>query len=492
MHTQQKDGSMSQITATVAAPAHSKYLHVAAEHKVLPLLIIVALFLGLWNLEQPAGLTLDTWHMLIIFVITLISIIANILPMGALALIGLSLCMITKTLTCREALNGFSSNIAWLILSAFLLARGFIKSGLGKRVGYYFIYLFGKSVLGISYALVFAECILAPFIPSNTARGAGIIFPIIKSLLAQEQLNTNRMGAYLVNLCFQANVITSGMFLTAMAANPLLASVAKTVYGIELTWLFWAKAAIVPGLLTLLLLPVCFYVVYRPGVKHTPEAPALAKEQLQAMGAITTHEWIMIGTFALLMFLWTVGYQWDIDPVAAALLGLTILFLTRVLTWDDVLKEQQAWNTFIWLATLLMMSESLTRMGLMSWFGEHVEYMVDDMNWIVALSVIGVLYYYTHYLFASMTAHVSSLFAAFALIATAAGAPPLLTILLLCGYSSLCGSLTHYGTGTAPIYYDTGYLNIQGWWKMGFVFSLFHMTVWGFSGAVWWKVLGLW
>lgn len=483
---------MSQITATCAAPSYRKYLYLAKEHKLWPSLAIALLFLGFWNLSPPEGLSLQTWHLLAIFLMALVSIVANILPMGAIALIAMSLCLITKTLTYKVALSGFASNVSWLIFSAFLLARGFIKSGLGTRIGYGFIYLFGKSVLGISYALVTAECLLAPFIPSNTARGAGIIFPVMKSLLSQDQLNTQRMGAYLVALCFQANVITSAMFLTAMAANPLLVSAIQNVYGIEITWLFWAKAAIVPGVINLLLLPIFFYTFYKPGVKETPEAPQMAKKRLDEMGSLKGNEWIMIFVFALLMFLWTVGYQWGVEPVAAALIGLSILLLSRVLTWDDVLQEQQAWNTFIWLSTLLMMSEALNHLGFMTWFGNHVSSQVNNYHWITTLGLVGVLYYYTHYLFASMTAHVSSLFVPFCLIATTAGAPPMLTVLMMSAFSSLCGSLTHYGTGTAPIYYDTGYMNVQKWWKTGFWFSLLNMAIWASAGAIWWKILNLW
>ena len=70
----------------------------------------------------------------------------------------------------------------WLIAIAFWLSGGFIKSGLGNRVAYYIVSIFGKTTLGLAYSLVFAEALLAPAIPSVAARAGGIFFPLVKAL----------------------------------------------------------------------------------------------------------------------------------------------------------------------------------------------------------------------------------------------------------------------------------------------------------------------
>lgn len=68
----------------------------------------------------------------------------------------------------------------WLIAIAFWLSGGFIKSGLGSRIAYSIVSLFGKTTLGLTYSLVFAEALLAPAIPSVAARAGGIFFPLAK------------------------------------------------------------------------------------------------------------------------------------------------------------------------------------------------------------------------------------------------------------------------------------------------------------------------
>jgi DASS family divalent anion:Na+ symporter len=464
--------------------------------KISPFFWVTCLLTTLWFIPPPEGLTLQTWHLFGIFVTTIISIILNIMPMGAITLLALSICTITHTLTISQALSSFSSNIVWLILIAFLLARGFIKTGLGARIAYYFVFNMGKSTLGLAYGLITTELLLAPFTPSNTARGAGIIYPIANALSTEyksdpKQGSQRKIGAYLMKVCYQANVISSAMFLTATAGNPLITSMAAK-FGVDISWTTWALAALIPGLISLAVLPAALYVLYPPEIKKTPEAPQFAKQKLAEMGPLSKDEWIMLGTFGLLLTLWVLGTALKIDATVAALVGLSILLCTNVLTWDDILKEHNAWHTFVWLATLLMMSHQLTELGMMSWFSHHMQFWVGGMHWLAAMAAIAIIYFYTHYAFASMTAHITSLFSALSVVAIAAGAPASITVLLLAYFSSLCAGITHYGTGCAPVYFGSNYVSLKDWWRLGGIISLMNIAIWAVVGSVWWKIIGLW
>lgn len=464
--------------------------------KIHPLVWMAGLLLTLWYIPVPEGLTLKAWHLFAIFVTTIISIILNILPMGALAILALAICGITETLTIKQSLSAFSSNIVWLILLAFLLARGFIKTGLGARIAYYFVLHMGKSTLGLAYGLITTEFLLAPFTPSNTARGAGIVYPIVKALSEEYQSTPKdgterKIGAYLMKLAYQTNVVTSAMFLTASAGNPLIVSLASK-FGVEISWTTWALAALVPGLINLALLPWIMRFLYPPEIQHTPKAPQFAQQKLVEMGPLKKAEWIMLGTFGLLLSLWAVGSSFGIDPTVSAFLGLAILLATNVLNWDDILKEQNAWHTFIWLTTLLMMSSFLSEFGMIGWFGDHMQGWISHLNWVVAIGVISLIYFYTHYAFASITAHISSMYSAFAIVAIATGAPPMMVLLLLAFFSTLCAGITHYGTGTAPVYFGAEYITLKDWWRVGGIVSVFNITIWVVTGALWWKIIGLW
>ncbi len=457
---------------------------------------VASLLCVLWFLPVPSGLDLKTWHLFSLFVTTIVAIVLNLLPMGALCILALSLCCITNTLTIKQALSGFSSNIIWLIVLAFLLARGFIKTGLGARIAYYFVLHMGKSTRGLAYGLITTEFLLAPFTPSNTARGAGIVYPIVSALSEEykstPKLGTERkIGSYLMKLAYQTNVITSAMFLTATAGNPLIVSIAAKM-GVEISWTMWALAALVPGLINLAALPWIIQLIYPPEIKQTPEAPAFARQKLTEMGPLRKPEWIMLATFGLLLTLWVLGSFLGVDATVAALVGLSILLATNVLNWDDILKEQNAWHSFIWLSVLLTMSNYLTEFGMIGWFGDHMQGWVSTFHWLTALIAISLIYFYAHYAFASITAHISSMYSAFVIVAITAGAPPYMVVLLMAFLSSLCAGLTHYGTGTAPVYFGSDYITLKDWWRVGGLISIFNILVWAVVGSFWWKLIGLW
>lgn len=464
--------------------------------KIKPLIGVILIGLLLWFCPIPEGLDVKTWHLFSLFVATIVAIIVAPLPIGGIAISALALCTITNTLTIDQALGSFSSKIVWLILVAFLIARGFIKTGLGSRVAYFFISCLGSSTLGLSYGLIVTESILAPLTPSNTARGAGIIYPVISALTKEYNSkpgdkSRKKIGSYLLKMCYQVNIITSAMFLTGTAANPLIASLAAKS-GVIITWTTWAWAAIVPGLINLIILPLAMFVIMPPEVKYTPKAPELARAKLKEQGPLSFGEIMMLVTFALLLTLWIAGSYIGISATTTALVGLSILLITGVLTLEDVLKEKGAWNTFLWLATLLMMASNLTEMGMMSWFGKKISVLVSSLDWVTTLIIISIFYFYTHYFFASITAHVTSLYTALLVVAVGSGAPLEVTAIFMAFLSSLCAGITHYGTGTAPVYFGAGYHTIREWWVAGGLMSIVNILTWGIVGSIWWKIIGLW
>ncbi|KAL4293009.1 hypothetical protein AHAS_Ahas18G0085200 [Arachis hypogaea] len=90
--------------------------------------------------------------------------------LGAIAILGLGVSILTKILPFAAAFSGFGDPIPWLVCLAFFFTKGFIKLGLANRVAYQFISLFGSSSLGLGYNLVFSEALLAPAILSVSAR----------------------------------------------------------------------------------------------------------------------------------------------------------------------------------------------------------------------------------------------------------------------------------------------------------------------------------
>lgn len=458
--------------------------------------IIVGLIIWFLSPIKPAGVSLLAWHMFAIFVATIIGCITQPLPIGAVAIIGFTLTVLTGTVKMDTAIVGFGNASIWLIAMAFFISRGFIKTGLGKRIAVLFVRTFGKSTLGLAYSLLGVDLILAPATPSNTARAGGIMYPIIKSLAEEfgsdpKKGTERKMGSFLIFAEFHGDMITAAMFLTAMAGNPLAASLAGQM-GIHVSWMGWFLAGLVPGLVSLIVIPFVIYKMYPPEIKKTPDAKKWADEQLEQMGKITLPEKLMAGIFIIALLLWILGGMLGIDATLTAFIALSLLILSGILTWSDVLHETGAWNTLVWFSVLVMMASQLNKLGFIPWLSGAIGGSLKGMNWILVMIILLIAYFYTHYLFASSTAHISAMYSAFLAVAISAGVPPMLGALMLGFFGNLDSSTTHYSNGPAPILYGSGYVKQSEWWRMNAILGILYFIIWIVIGSMWMKLIGMW
>ena len=457
---------------------------------------VVLVGAAIWLTPAPEGVQPRAWQLLAVFVATMVGIVLRPLPMGAVALIAVAVAVLSGTLTIAEATAGFGNTVVWLVVAAFFIATAFIKTGLGTRIAYQFMRVLGQSSLGLAYGLLATDLVLAPAIPSNTARAGGVIYPILRSLCASldsvaERGTERRIAAFLTFTAYQGVVVTSAMFLTAMAANPLVVELAAQ-QGVEISWALWAAAAAVPGLLSLLLVPLLIYRLYPPQITRTPAAPEIARQRLAELGAMTRDERILLAVFVLLLSLWIAGGALGINATTTALAGVAAMLATGVLVWEDILRERSGWDTLIWFAVLVMLASQLGELGLLAWFTERVSGVLAVGHWIPSFLGLSLIYFYVHYFFASNTAHVSAMYAPFLALALAVGTPPLLAALLLGFFSNLFASLTHYGTAAAPILFGSGNVDIGTWWRLGLLISAVNIAIWVGAGSLWWRLLGLW
>jgi DASS family divalent anion:Na+ symporter len=459
-------------------------------------LIAVAIGIAIWLIPVPSGLKVEAWRLLAVFVATIAGFILQPLPIGSIAFISITFTALAGILKPAEALSGFGNGTIWLIVSAFLFAKGFIKTGLGRRIAYVLIKKIGDSTLKLGYTIVLSDLIISPATPSNTARAGGILFPIVRSLStafeSEPGPSARRVGAYLMQTAYHGNTITSAMFMTAMAGNPLIALLAAKTLNVNITWGLWATAAIVPGLISLIVVPYFLYKFYPPEITHTPEAKILAVKELEKMGEMSIGEKIVAAVFVGALVLWSTSQYTNLDATIVAMLAVSIMLITKVLDWQDVLNEKGAWDTLIWMGALIGLADFLSKLGLIPWFAKVVGASMAGIPWLQAFFLLLVIYMYAHYGFASLVAHITAMYAAFASVAVAAGAPPYLVALAFAFMSNLCMSLTHYAAGPAPIYFGSGYVDQATWWKLGFMVSVTNMVIWIGIGSFWWKILGLW
>ncbi len=444
----------------------------------------------------PQGIDASAWRLLAIFAMTIVGSMAQPMPAGALVLLAVCAAALTGALTPAQALGGYADPVVWLVLCAFFLSRAIIKTGLGRRVALLFIRAIGKSTVGLAYALAGTDCVLASIIPSNAARSGGVVFPVALSLAEAYESRpgptARRLGAYLMAVVYQCDMVNSAMFLTGQASNVIAAKMALDAVGYQLGYARWIAAAVVPGLLSLAVLPPFIARVMKPEVRHTPDAARLAAAELVKLGPMGRQERITLAVFLLVAALWITVSWHHIAYAVVALLGVGVFLLTGVLDWSELLAEAGAWNIFIWYGGLLRMAEALGESGITRRFAEYAGGFTSGWSWGAALAGLLLVYFYSHYGFASITAHVSAMFTPFLVVIIGTGAPPALAVLSLAGFSNLCASLTHYGSTPGPIYFGADYVTQREWWWVGWLTSLVTISIWVVFGFTWWKLLGWW
>ncbi|RMC48874.1 DASS family sodium-coupled anion symporter [Lactobacillus sp. ESL0228] len=458
----------------------------------------VAIGIILWVLTpfRPTAINVQAWHLFAIFIATIIACVTKPLPMMATTIIAIVIATLTGIFKMDEVTAGFGNSTAWMVAMCMFMAAGFIKSGLGKRIAYFFVKTFGKKTLGLAYALSIVETVLAIGIPSNNARVNGIMYPIIDNLSKEmgsdpKQGTQDKMGAYLVFNEYEINIVTSTMFLTGLAGNMVALGIAKT-QNITISWMQWFLAALVPGIISLLIVPFVLYKIYPPKIKETPNAHAWADNKLKELGKMTLAEDIMAIVFVLAVALWLVGPKFGIDATLVSFIAVALLLVCGVINVKDILGQSFAWNILTWLSIIMLMSQKLMQLGFFPWFSKTLGSALNGMNWIWVLVILYLAYFYLHYLFPSVSTQISALYAGFLSIAIGAGVPPIMAALMLALDGSLYLSTSSYSAGPAALLSSTGYVSNKDWWKLSAIIGVILNIIWLGGGLIWTKVIGMW
>ena len=416
--------------------------------------------------------------------------------MGPAVIVALVVAAASGTITMKQAVAGYGESVVWLVVGAFLIAGAVQHTGLGRRIALTLVTRLSRTMLGLGYAISSAELVLGPVVPSNTARGGGILAPVVDSLAralgsAPDQ-EPGRAGAWLTLVGAHANLVTAAMFLTGMAANPLLAEAARDVLGVDFDWGTWALSGLVPGLVSLALLPPLLLRLAPPQVTDPTAAREAAARDLQALGPWARGEKVLAAVFVVLIVLWSTKPLHGMGTTLVTWIGVSALVLTGTRRWEEMTAEVRAWDTLVWLGGLLTLASGLKDLGVVAWFAAACEGAVGGLGPLITVITLAVIYFYSMVGFSMLTAHIAAMAAAFLAVAGAAGAPSLLVVALFAAFSNLCACTTTYSTGPVIIYFGLGYVPAAKWFRVGFAVSLLHLVVWLTVGLGWWRVLGWW
>jgi DASS family divalent anion:Na+ symporter len=462
---------------------------------------VIVTTLGILAAGAPEGVSRSGWWTAAVFAGTIVGFLSRPLTMGPMVLAALVILVAAgafgagKT-AAHDVLAGFSDETVWLVVAAFLLSGTVVRTGLGNRIALGLISALGRTTLGLGYAIAGTELALGPIIPATTARGAGVVAPIVAGLnqvLGCSPTGQRRStGAYLVLCGAHANLIAAAMFFTGMAMNPQIGGYADATWHVRWDWTEWFKGSCVPGLMSMALLPWFLYRICPPDLKDTREACAEAAAELTAMGRWSWRQIVLGGLLTVMVAAWASEPLHGLHSTSVTLLGIAAILALGIDGWENFTGDRAAWDALIWLGGLVTMANKLRDEHVTQWFAQQVQQHVAHLSGPMTAIVLALIYFFSMYGFSMMTGHIAALVPPLFAVAAAADCPPLLMVAMISYFSNLCGCLTNYSTGQVVLYFGFGYISPQRWFGVGLAVAAFHLAIWLGIGLPYWKLLGWW
>ncbi|KAI8893217.1 Sodium/sulfate symporter [Globomyces pollinis-pini] len=496
------------------------------EKDQLKLLFCIIIGIIIWNLEID-GLSNSAIQTLAVFISTMLAILMTDHPIALVVAIALVVLVLGKSLDCetvngdwiechkcrikdingtipfdcdpyeggfKTALSGYSQPIVWMILCAFHLGYAVESTLLGKRISLMLMKHMGNHLLGLGFAVFASELLLAPFVPSNTARGGGIILPIVMSLihtLDSSPTHNQDLGKYLVLCGAHSNLLISSLFITGAAPNPVVVGTAKKLLDIDFTFMTWTIGAFLPGLICGIILPIFFLWMYKPHYdgKHVIIE---AKNQLELLGPLSVKELQLCTVLGIALTLWMTGDVTDIPETFVAFMALVALLSLNTISWNEVCNNAKAWDTYFWLAGMLVMAEQLSKLGVSDYLGDHCATLIRHITSSpsAASMLLAFFYFITMFMFSSITGHAVALVGPFLAAGQSIGCSPWLMTAILGYFSSLSACLTPFSTGSVVLYFSQGFFTQTRWVSIGLIVAGIYLSVYLTVGMAWWKLLG--
>ena len=460
--------------------------------------VIVAIVLAL--LPAPAGCPQHAWYYFAIFAGVIVALVTEPLPIAAVGIIAVTVVAVfapwvlfspaqlaTKGFSPPNAalswaLSGFSNASVWLIFGAFMFTLGYEKTGLGPRIALGLVKLMGRRTLFLGYAIMFTDLILSPFTPSSTARSGGTIYPIVRNIPMLYDSKPNdpsykRIGNYIMWVTLVAVCATSSMFVTALSSNLLAVSFVQKTANIEITWAQWFIGHLPVTILMLLFLPLLVYWLNPPEVTEGNEVPKWAGEELAKLGPLSTRE-IMFGAMVCCALALWIGGGSYVNTTTVALIVISLMLVLRVVTWNEMMGNTAAWNVLVWFATLIPMADGLARVGFVKWFAESIAGHIVGFSPTATMIALVLVFYFSHYMFASVTAHVTALVPVLVTVAMAIPGINLVHFsLLMCFTLGTMGVITPYATGPSPLIAGSGYVPGGDYWRLGAITGIIIVVI---------------
>ncbi|EGM78053.1 anion transporter [Rheinheimera sp. A13L] len=301
--------------------------------------------------------------------------VTSLLPMIFIPLLGID--------KLDAATSPYAHPLIFLFLGGFFLSIAMEKTVLHKRIALKALSMVGSSP-GLQIAAVMAVTAFLSMWMSNTAT-AVMMLPIGLSIIAMANASTqDQFGkAVLLGIAYSAS-IGGVATLIGTPPNALLAAYLSKSYNIQISFADWMLLG-VPLALTMLVICWVWLTKIHFRMPKTELAQNDTSAQLQALGAMSRSQKLVLIVFALAAFSW-ISQQWlvkwtglPVSDTVIALCAAALLFIlpdekgsgTALLEWKD--SQNLPWGVLLLFGGGLSMADQIQKTGVAELLAQQLQ-----------------------------------------------------------------------------------------------------------------------
>jgi len=462
-----------------------------------PLLAIVMLLLPMPGLPDAAHRLSAVLILMIIFWMT------EAIPLAATALLGPTLVVLLGIAPARAAYGPFADPIIFLFIGSFILAEAMFVHRLDRRMA--FSALASPWIGSSAWRLVLVYAGVSAGLSmwmSNTATTA-MFFPLGMAVLAELGRGRNNDPAF-QRFAMAMMLVTSfaasiGGMATPVGTPPNIIGKGLLLKnaGIDISFAGWMAFGV--PLVIVMMGAVALWMLYpaSKGVVLGAAATAGVRDQLKALGPMTTGERNVVMAFGLTVFLWTLPGMFAlvlgqshaatarlsalVPESVAAIVGALLLFVIPIswrarkftLTWEEA--SHIDWGIILLFGGGLAMGGLADSTGLADAFGRWV------VGHVPGAGTVGLTLVFTAVAIlmseaASNTAAATVVVPTAIAVAVAAGVSPLEPA-LGATFGASMGFMMPISTPPNAIVYSSGYVPISAMMRYGVVLDVIGYVV---------------
>ena len=451
-----------------------------------PALFVLVLFLDPFSLGPSANKVLAVAVWMITWWIT------EAIPMPAVALMPLVLFPLFGIAKISEAALPYANEVVFLFMGGFMIGLGIEKWNLHRRIALSIVRLTGTGGNGIILGFILSTGFISMWL-SNTATTM-MMYPIAASVIsvvfAQQR---DSVGARNFALCIMLAIAYASNFggigtIIGTPPNVAYVSFISKKFGYDIPFFSWMLVSLPVAILLLISLYFVLIRMFPNRLVANGEMSDLIRDELKALGPITTPEKRVLTIFVLTAFLWIFRdlinkiEVFRLDDNMIAVFGALLMFIVpagseqepteKILSWQDTSK--MAWGILLLFGGGITLAAALEKAGLIGMLGNWLAGFSGSSMLLLILVIATLSIFISEVM--SNVAQVIVFAPVVTGIAAAIGADPL-ALGIPMTLAASCASMMPMGTPPNAIVFSSGYIKLKDMIKAGLVMNLISIVL---------------